>query len=181
MGHPEFTLLGDAVWLDFVNSARGRAPDPPDLLPDAAAYQRWSHAQHMDPDAERTPFGVVRHFRDQLTSLAEALHAGLQPPAAVIAAINEQLARSVGTNRLIRVSGEWQMTFAPSRPLGALEAIARSAAGTLTDSKVFVRRCAGETCSLFFVDESPSQSRRWCSTALCGVNGRVERRRGMLR
>lgn len=181
MAHLEFTLLGDAVWLDFVNTARGRSPNPPDLLPDAAAYQRWSHAQHMDPDAERIPFGVVRHFREQLTSLAEALHAGLQPPAAVIAAINEQLARSTGTNRLTRVSGEWRMHFAPSRPLAALEAIARSAAATLTDPAVLVRRCAGETCSLFFTDNSPSQSRRWCSPALCGINGKVERRRGMLR
>jgi predicted RNA-binding Zn ribbon-like protein len=179
MGHPEFTLLGDAVWLDFVNSGRGRIPDPPDLLPDAAAYQRWAHAQHLDPDA--SPYGVVRQFREQLTSLAEALHAGLQPPAAVIAAVNEQLARSTGTNRLTRVGGEWRMHFAPSRPLAALEAIARSAAATLTDSTVMVRRCAGETCSLFFTDDSPSQSRRWCSPALCGVNGRVERRRGMLR
>jgi predicted RNA-binding Zn ribbon-like protein len=181
MAHSEFTLLGDAIWLDFVNTVRGRTPDPPDLLPDAAAYQRWSHAQHMDPDGERTPFGIVRHFREQLTSLAEALHSGLQPPAAVIAAINEQLARSTGTNRLTRISGDWRMHFAPSRPPAALEAIARSAAATLTDTTVLVRRCAGETCSLFFTDDSPSQSRRWCSAAVCGINGKVERRRGMLR
>ena len=116
MVHPEFTLLGDAVWLDFVNSARGRTPSPPDLLPDAAAYQRWSHAQHMDPDAERTPFTVVRRFREHLTSLAEALHAGLQPASAVIAAINEQLGRGTGIHRLTRVSGEWRLHFAPSRP-----------------------------------------------------------------
>ena len=42
MEHPEFTLLGDAVWLDFVNTARGRTADPPDLLPDAAAFARWA-------------------------------------------------------------------------------------------------------------------------------------------
>jgi predicted RNA-binding Zn ribbon-like protein len=181
MAHPEFTLLGDAAWLDFVNTAGGRCPSPPDLLPDVAAYQRWAHAQHWDPDTEGTPFGTVRHFRDLLTSLAEALHDGLQPPAAVIAAINEQLARSTGTNRLTRVGGEWRMQFAPSRPLPAIEAIARSAAATLTEPTMVVRRCAGETCSLFFTDSSPSQSRRWCSPALCGTNGRVERRRGMLR
>jgi predicted RNA-binding Zn ribbon-like protein len=181
MAHPKFTLLGDAVWLDFVNSARGRTPSPPDLLPDAASYERWSHTQHLDPDSARTPFGMVRHLREQLTALAEALHVGLQPPAAVIAAINEQLARNTGSNRLTRVSGEWRLQFAPGRQPAALEAIARSAAATLTDPSVVVRRCAGETCSLFFTDDSPSRSRRWCSPALCGMNGRVERRRGMLR
>ena len=34
MSESEFTLLGDAVWLDFVNTARGRVSSPPDLLPD---------------------------------------------------------------------------------------------------------------------------------------------------
>ena len=33
MSQSEFTLLGDALWLDFVNTARGRDPIPPDLLP----------------------------------------------------------------------------------------------------------------------------------------------------
>ena len=42
MDHPEFTLLGDAVWLDFVNTALGRVPNPPDLLPDATAFARWA-------------------------------------------------------------------------------------------------------------------------------------------
>ena len=42
MSDPEFLLLGDAVWLDFVNSARGRDPFPPDLLPDIAAFGRWA-------------------------------------------------------------------------------------------------------------------------------------------
>ena len=45
----EFLLLGDAVWLDFVNSARGRDPSPPDLLPDIAAFGRWARLLRLDP------------------------------------------------------------------------------------------------------------------------------------
>jgi predicted RNA-binding Zn ribbon-like protein len=178
MAHPEFTLLGDAVWLDFVNSARGRTLSPPDMLPDAAAFTRWARAQRLmqlDGDA---PYGTIRDFRQQLSTLADALDGGLQPPAGSIAAINAILARSTGSHRLTRVGGEWQLQFAPAEPLAPLQAIARSAAATLADSRVVVRRCAGETCSLFVADSSPTRSRRWCVAALCGANLRVERRRG---
>ena len=56
------------------------------------------------------------------------------------------------------MSGAWQLRFAPARPLAALEAVARSAAQTLADSVVRVRQCAGATCSLFFLDATPTGS-----------------------
>ena len=62
-----------------------------------------------------------------------------------------------------------------------LEAIAQSAAAALADPLLFVRRCAGESCSLFFTDNSPNQGRRWCNAAVCGRQVKVERRRGLLR
>jgi predicted RNA-binding Zn ribbon-like protein len=181
MAHPEFTLLGDAVWLDFVNSARGRTLSPPDLLPDAAAFTRWAHAQRLMQLDGGAPYPAIRELRRQLTVLAEALDADVQPPAGAIAAINAILAGSTGSHRLIRISGEWRIQFAPSRALAPLEAIARSAATTLADPGVVVRRCTGETCSLFFADSSPNRSRRWCTPAICGTTLRVERRRGPLR
>ena len=181
MGHPEFTLLGDAVWLDFVNSALGRTPNPPDLLPDAEAFARWAVTQRLLQVDRGPPYQAVRDLRTGLTALAGALHAGRQPPAGAIAAINELLAGCTGSHRLVRVSGEWRLHFAPSRPLSPLEAIARSAAATLADRSAAVRRCAGEGCSLYFIDTSPTRSRRWCSPTACGASLRVERRRGMLR
>lgn len=181
MANPEFTLLGDAVWLDFVNSAMGRTPNPPDLLPDAPAFTRWAHVQRLLQLDHGPPYQIVREFRARLTALAEALHAGLQPPAGPVAAINQLLAGCTGSDRLVRVSGEWRLQFAPSRPLLPLEAIARSAAVTLADRSIVVRRCAGETCSLFFSDASPTRSRRWCCPVACGANLRVERRRNLLR
>lgn len=181
MSHPGFILLGDAVWLDFVNSAMGRTPSPPDLLPDAAAFTSWVHVQRLMQLDGGPPYEAVGKLRRQLTELAVALSAGLQPPGGAIAAINHLLAGCTGSYRLIRVAGEWRLQFAPLRALAPLEAIARSAATTLADRAVTVRRCAGETCSLFFADSSPSRSRRWCSPAACGAHLRVERRRGLLR
>jgi predicted RNA-binding Zn ribbon-like protein len=181
MAHPEFTLLGDAVWLDFVNSARGRTPTPPDLLSDAAAFTRWAHAQRLMQLNGGGSYAVVREFRDQLTALAVALDAGLQLPGGAIAAINRVLAGSTGSHRLTRVSGEWRVQFAPTKALAPLEAIARSRAPTLADRATGVRCCAGETSSHFFTDSSPTRSRRWCAAEASGVNQRVERRRGLLR
>jgi predicted RNA-binding Zn ribbon-like protein len=178
---PEFTLLGDALWLDFINTAQGRGGSPADLLPDAAAFIRWTSAQSMDLNGGPPPLPLALQLRERLTALAEALDAGLQPPPASIIAINEQLALSGGCHQLTRVSGEWQLRFAPERRWGVLQAIAQSAAASLADSLRLIRRCAGEGCSLFFSDDSANQSRRWCSQATCGGQIRVERRRGLLR
>jgi len=177
----EFTLLGDAIWLDFVNTARGRAPSPPDLLPDEAAVFRWALAQRLHLDGGSPSFAEALGFRERLTALAEALHAGLQPPGGSIAAINEQLARGDGCHQLTRIGGEWHLRFSPMRRPTVLEAIAQSAATSLADPLLLVRRCVGEGCSLFFTDDSPNQSRRWCNATVCGRETRVERRRGLLR
>jgi predicted RNA-binding Zn ribbon-like protein len=177
----EFTLVGDALWLDFVNTARGRTLSPPDLLPDQAAMLRWASAQSLYLDGDAPPLHDALQFREHLTGLAEALHRGQQPPAGSIAAINGQLARGDGCHQLNRVGGEWRLRFTAARRPAVLEAIAQSAATSLADPLLFVRRCAGESCSLFFSDDSPNQSRRWCSATVCGREVRVERRRGLLR
>jgi predicted RNA-binding Zn ribbon-like protein len=177
----EFILLGDAIWLDFVNTARGRTLSPPDLLPDEQAILRWAQAQSLYLDGEHPVMFDVLQLRDRLTLLAEALVAGLQPPAGSIDAINQYLAQGQGCHQLTRTGGEWRLRFAPAARPAVLQAIAQSAAATLADPLLFVRRCAGETCSLFFIDNSPNQSRHWCSQSLCGREVRVERRRGLLR
>ncbi|HUR94900.1 MAG TPA: CGNR zinc finger domain-containing protein [Gemmatimonadales bacterium] len=178
MANDGFTLLGDALWLDFINSARGRTAFSPDLLPDSTAFARWCELQHLEPPAEGASFALIVEFRDRLTELAQAMHDGGRTPAGAIASLNELLARSAGTHQLTRVGGEWRLRFAPTRPPGALEAIARSAAATLAETRTAVRRCAGESCSLFIADPSPTGSRRWCDPTLCGGTAVVERRRG---
>jgi predicted RNA-binding Zn ribbon-like protein len=182
MADREFTLLGDAVWLDFVNTARGRVPSPPDLLASPAALDRWAHAQSLESlNGDRPALEEVFRFRDRLSALAEALHAGMQPPGGSIGAINEQLARTGGFHQLTRVGGAWQVRFAPTGRMALLEAVAQSAAASLADPLLFVRRCAAENCSLFFSDDSPNQGRRWCSAEVCGHQVKVERRRGFPR
>jgi predicted RNA-binding Zn ribbon-like protein len=182
MMESEFTLLGDAVWLDFVNTSRGRVSSPPDLLSDSSALERWARAQSMEWSDESAPsLDEALTFRERLTALAEALHSDQQPPTGSISAINQQLARNSGHHQLTRVSGEWQLRFAAARRPTILLAIAASAAEVLADPLLLVRRCAGQSCSLFFTDDSPNERRRWCSTAVCGREVTIERRRGLLR
>jgi predicted RNA-binding Zn ribbon-like protein len=181
MPDPEFILLGDACWLDFVNTRRGRCAEPLDLLPDPAAYHRWTRAQKLVSDVEETAFADVLAFRRQLNGLADALSIGRQAPGSAVAAINAVLAKQPGHEQLVRTSGRWSIRLAPGRPLRALEVVARSAAATLADSSRTVRRCAAEPCTLVFLDSSTTQSRRWCSPAACGGRGRIERRRGFNR
>jgi predicted RNA-binding Zn ribbon-like protein len=95
--------------------------------------------------------------------------------------VNQVLTRGPGRERLVRTGGMWHIRFAPDRAPTALEAVARSVAATLADPSRIVRRCAGDPCSFVFLDDSPTQSRRWCSPTACGGRGRIERRRGLLR
>jgi predicted RNA-binding Zn ribbon-like protein len=181
MALEEFILLGDALWLDFVNSARGRIAASPDRLSDPGAWARWSSLQHLDGAGDPVPFAQILDFRSRLTDLAEAMHDGRAAPAGVIALLNEHLGRTAGRQQLTRVGGAWRLRFAPIRRLLPLEAIARSAAATLADGQTAVRCCAGESCSLLFTDSSASGSRRWCDPAECGRDARIERRRGLRR
>jgi predicted RNA-binding Zn ribbon-like protein len=177
----EFPLLGDALWLEFVNTARGRTPSPPDQLPDQAAVERWCRLHALEVDPAPATFGRVVALRGLLTDFAEALDAGRQPPARCIAVVNELLRGCPGSDQLIRLNGGWHLRFAPARPPDLLGAIARSAAATLAQPSHRVRQCAGVSCSLFFTDDSPTGSRRWCDPHRCGRDAGVERRRGLLR
>ena len=131
MSDSEFLLLGDAVWLDFVNSARGRDPSPPDLLPDIAAFGRWARLLRLDPGEDRDSLGMVHRFRADLTELAETLDRGLAPPAGVVAAVNRVLSRSIGRHQLTRVSGAWQLRFAPADSRSPTASSSRRCASTL--------------------------------------------------
>ena len=179
MPDPEFILLGDALWLDFVNTGERRTPGAPDRLPDLAAYHRWAKAQKLTSDANIIPLEKLVDLRTTLAGLAEVLTAGRQAPSSAVEVINEFLAQAAGYFQLIRTQGKWHVQFAPGHSTHASDAIVLSAARSLADTSKKVQRCAGETCTLFFIDDSASQSRKWCSMEACGAENRVERRRSL--
>lgn len=171
-----FVILGDAIWLDFVNTGRGTGPVM-DRLVDHGAYLEWTRLEKLTPDDPPLPFPDILEFRERLTSLARAVSAQKQAPASAIHAINAILGQTTGYHQLTRVQGSWRTVFSPVRTATAIDAVARSAAVTLSDPDAIVRQCSGPACTLYFVDSSPNHSRRWCSGATCGKQLRVDRRR----
>ena len=176
MPEEPFILLGDAVWLEFVNTTRGRETGPPDRLAGVAEWDKWSDALQLPHTTVK--FEDVCALRAHLINLAIGLATDQPPPSASVRAINDLLAAVSGGQRLVRVAGQWQLTFAPTEPPGVLSIIARTAAETLALPTPTVRICAGPTCSLFLLDRSPTQYRRWCSFEHCGRGMQVERRHG---
>lgn len=177
---PEFVLLGDALWLDFVNTA----PAPgarPDTLPDLAAYHRWTKACRLPSDADALEFSSIRRVRARLVLLADALTEGTPVPSRAISTINQLLSRSDGHEQLVRESGKWQVRFLPGEAPPALVAVARSAAATLAEPEVLMRYCANPACRLRFHDRTPFHDRYWCSPLRACKHVPVERRRSALR
>jgi predicted RNA-binding Zn ribbon-like protein len=172
-----FTFAGEALWLDFVNTAA-----PPlqstELLPDAAALERWLHAAGLAPLERTRALVEARALRELLTSLASALAEGRRPPTAAVAALNTQLRDTTGREQLTRVSGMWRFEFLAAAPPRAFAAIARSAAATLIDPMVRVRRCAAADCGRYFLDATRDLARYWCQDDPCRQAAPVERRRG---
>jgi predicted RNA-binding Zn ribbon-like protein len=176
MGDPEFILLGDALWTDFINTA-ATPPGPRDLLPDPPSLLHWTKAVKLSSPAGAADFPTGLDLRHRLLLLAEALGARRPPPASVIETLNGFLSGLAGREQLVRIAGRWQVRFCPDRPAGAFEAIALSAAETLAAPVASVRRCAARGCGLFLVDLTPNQSRLWCGRECCRP-GPLERRRG---
>jgi predicted RNA-binding Zn ribbon-like protein len=176
----EFVLLGDALWLDFVNTAAETGARA-DTMPDLAAYHRWTKACRLPSDADAVEFTTVRRVRARLALLAEALIDGTPPPSRAITTLNQLLQRRPGHEHLVRESGKWQVRFLPGQSPAALVAIARSAAATLAETDVVLRRCASAGCRLRFQDRSPFHDRYWCTPLRPCSGVPVERRRGQLR
>lgn len=176
MPDPEFLLLGDALWLEFVNTT-GTPPGSNDVLSNPGAYLRWAKAVRVEAPPGSVAFQDALRFRNQLVGLAHALDLGRIPPASTVEAVNTRLVTLEGRQQLVRIGGTWRLRFGPNRPPTALEAIALSAAQTLANPVLAVRRCANPACKLYFADDSANQTRRWCSRTRCGQVGQIERRR----
>ena len=167
MAESEFILLGDAVWLDFVNTARGRVPAPPDLLPDSAAIAALGPGPESRLGERHRPVtgGGAGVSPSAWPSWPRRCTPDLQPPPASIAAINQQLARR---RRVPAADPGERRVAAPICPGPAAQSpgshrpVRRGRPGGSAALHPALRR---ESCSLFFTDDSPNQSRRWCHAA----------------
>jgi len=159
----EIEWWGDgAGLLDWVRAAQ---------LVDGEVLDRM--ASEAGPDALDKLATQARQLREWFRDLI-ARFAGQPFPASAIAEL-EPLNRWLARDRQIRVieaEGEgvhlhWQGSF--TRPEHLLAPLAAHMAELIaSDQLVSVKNCEWPPCTLWFVDTSKNQKRRWCSMAVCG-------------
>jgi predicted RNA-binding Zn ribbon-like protein len=135
--------------------------DPPDLLRDAAAADRFLRRHGLDADAAALGgVGELRAVRDRLRAV---FHAADRPAAAEL--LNRLLADSGALPRLVPAGTGWRLAAGPAEP-GArrLAAVAATGLAGFVAERGFDRlgTCAAAPCDCAFVDRSRAGTRRYC-------------------
>lgn len=115
----------------------------------------------------------VRHFRDTMWAVGEALAHGQAPEKSHLRVIND----AVGPMPRPRIDLEtgkraWTAPITGEQIVGAA---AREAIDIVDSPRL--RQCAGDNCYLLFLDTSRPGNRRWCSMERCGNRHKVREHR----
>lgn len=162
---PEFSFIGGALCLDFVNTAGGRDRGRVlrDKLGGPGDLERWAQLAGLPP-AGMTPsrFARAMELREALSRICEAAIRHRPPRPDDLAILNGELPR----RRLVYSARA--LALEPTDH-SLLAAVARSAADLLTSRDLArLRRCPGAECGWVFLDTSRNRSRQWCSMRVCG-------------
>lgn len=189
-----FTLIGERLWLDFVNTDDVRRGARLDLLRDFESLVRFldvagildaERSLGMRRRAQQQPAGAAaalvdaRRVRAALRALAERGANSEKVRGDALAEINRVLGRSAGIRRLeTRADGSFARAFVPVGDAfaGLIIPIVESAADALIAGElVRVRRCGDPRCSRVFHDGTRNGRRRWCDMATCGNRAKAAR------
>lgn len=189
-----FTLIGERLWLDFVNTDDVRRGSRVDLLRDFDALVRFlesvaildhERAMGMRRRAQQQPAGAAaalvdsRRVRTALRALAERGANSEKIRWDALTEINRVLGRSAGTRRLeTRADGSFARAFVPVGDAfaGLIIPVVESAADSLIDGELArVRRCSDPRCTRVFFDSTRNGRRRWCDMATCGNRAKAAR------
>ena len=189
-----FALVGERLWLDFVNTDGG--PHGGDSVAEFDLLVSWlevamgldaERAQMMRRRAAQQPTGATaalvdaRRVRAALRTLAERGAMAAQARFDALTEINRVLGRSAGTRRLeMRPDGTFARSFVPGGDAfaGLMIPIVESAADALILGELArVRRCADPRCARVFFDGTKNAARRWCDMSTCGNRAKAARHR----
>ena len=186
----EFSLVGNLLCIDFVNTEVVVHGERVDRLADVDALLRWARVADVVDEAalRRLPAGWragrdagrllqdAKALRAALRTALEALATGRPPAADVVPAINDALAAGASTLRLERRGAAYvtlREALDPS-PAALLAPIAESAAWLLEHGdRGLIRRCENPRCIRFFYDTTKNRRRRWCSMDGCGSRAKA--------
>ena len=189
-----FILIGERLWLDFVNTDDVRRSARLDLLRDFEALVRFlemvgildaERALGMRRRAQQQPAGAAaalvdaRRVRAAMRALAERGANSERVRGDALAEINRVLGRSAGTRRVeSRADGSFARAFVPVGDAfaGLIIPVVESAADSLIAGELLrVRRCGDPRCSRVFFDATRNGRRRWCDMATCGNRAKAAR------
>jgi predicted RNA-binding Zn ribbon-like protein len=188
------------VCLDFANTLDWRTSDnPQELLPDYAALLAWSVRRgtvssptaaslralaRVSPPVTADALADALVLRAEIWNIADALR---EHRPVDLSAVNAMLA-PLPPQPQLREQKRAYLHDLPADDLRApLWPIVWSLTAVLTSADATrIGCCQAKGCGWFYVDESPSRTRMWCSSELCGNRERarrayVKRSKGRLR
>ena len=181
----KFSLIGNALFLDFVNTQKMRDGQPFETLETFADFVAWTIAVELldekqgkelfekwNEDSATADFmREAVNFRNLLREMAENIADGKEPEASTIKAINDQLKQQSGFTEIEKTEKGFEKNFRVdfSEPAKILPPIAESVADFLFYGNFeYLRKCGNSNCVLYFYDITKNHKRRWCSMTACG-------------
>jgi predicted RNA-binding Zn ribbon-like protein len=181
----KFSIIGNILFLDFVNTLKIRDGRPYETLEDFKDFLGWATAVKLLEVREASEvFGrwaeqtetlefmrKARQFREILRDSAEKLARQKEIGAQVVAAVNENLRSPSGFTEIEKTGNvfEKRFRFDLDDPLKMLQPIAESFADFLCYGNFsLLRKCENSACVLYFYDTTKNHKRRWCSMKICG-------------
>jgi predicted RNA-binding Zn ribbon-like protein len=182
-------FFGGRVCLDFANTLDWRtSDDPQELIPDYEAFLFWSGRRGTLPARAITRLRVEGR-KHQVTAQAVMADAFLLRAEIWKAADSLRIGEAVDLDAINRMLGAL-----PSQPklVPHEQAYVHDIKGSLLQEPLWpvlwsltallasndatrLGCCQAQGCGWFFVDESPNQSRLWCSSEVCGNRERARR------
>ncbi|HET6834399.1 MAG TPA: CGNR zinc finger domain-containing protein [Acidimicrobiales bacterium] len=176
---PPFLWTGNHPATDLCNTEPVIDGERVELLPDFDGVVSWakvagvSSRAHSFDITDREAVRTLRFVR----RLRAKLRAALDPTSAepnAIHGLNEVLGEAPGVLHAATSSGHSGVSLKATAPAAQLRLdIAAATLDIFHQDPRRIRRCAGPTCVLLFLDVSKSGRRRWCDMAVCGNRAKV--------
>lgn len=186
----QFPLIGGHAAIDFLNTSFAPEGEAIETIPSGRALVDWFVAAGLLEESAATRlmkrFGAkaldgqaaeARKLRDWAREWLMRWRA--RPGGNYsdeIAALNRWLARGSAHHELVQGETGLQLAERPSidDPEALLTLIAMQIALLLTQEEpALVKSCAGEKCTLWFVDRTKAHRRVFCSASACGNRAKV--------
>ncbi len=182
----KFILVGENLYLDFVNTKIRRNGETCDLLHSEEDFLAWSLAVGLIDKARaadlrkkitQKDFRDILDFRTTLDEMNIEILNGKKLQTRFIESINNYLKKNIGHREIKLSEGEIKKDFVTNfeEPLQLLAPIAESAADLLAEGDLsYLKRCESNECVLYFYDTTKNHSRRWCSMNNCGNRAKAK-------